>query len=723
LIVKSSKIKNGNLLIMRLVLIFGLFFQINCFSQNLIPNGSFESYSKCPTGYSQNKNNDNIRTIEYAYPWRQPSLGTSDLISSCAESPSFSIPRIGYQSGRACAGVLLAGTYYSNQTTATGCVIRNYREFVQTRLTQPLIQNVKYKFSMWVLPNADFKFRSDAIGAYFTSNQISNTTDTLGYNSTIAGMPQVKNPSGNFLTDTSQWTLIQGVFTALGGESYVTIGNFTNDMQTTITGKNGENPELFGCRIPSDPSILPYYFIDNITLLPCGVSQKSDAGIDTSYICFGSNNTVLSPRIVTGQSQYKWSDGSENPNLVVSTPGIYKVAIILKDDCFINDTLIKTYRVLNSDNNHDTTFCLDDFQNYDVRPAFIELIQVFNSPSSNHSIYVQEPGIYYYRPLLHKECINVSLRKLTILSNRNQWLTLNPESFCQRDTILISVSTINSNIQWYFDFEVQKKLIGKSTIELYNTQDRFIGATYVDQFGCDIRINDTVIRQVTIPKIMILPRNIGICKGQQASLTIQTNAYNFQWNDGSKNDTIKASDPGYYKASAWFNEDCKRTDSVLVKNYPNPDFQLSTDTTFCFGNLIPIVLKAPEGYQQYVWNSETTTGNTFSFNQSGIVSFKIIDHNNCATESQINLINNCEDPFLPNVFTPNGDMVNELFEIKNLLPQSELAIFNRWGSKVFTSSSYTNDWKAEGLGDGVYYYQLYNPFYKNQYKGWVEVIR
>jgi gliding motility-associated-like protein len=64
---------------------------------------------------------------------------------------------------------------------------------------------------------------------------------------------------------------------------------------------------------------------------------------------------------------------------------------------------------------------------------------------------------------------------------------------------------------------------------------------------------------------------------------------------------------------------------------------------------------------------------------------------------------------LPSSFTPNGDGLNDLFEItgKYIMSQ-ELIIFNRWGSILFSSNS--EGWDGTAAGDkveaGTYIYQV-----------------
>jgi gliding motility-associated-like protein len=79
------------------------------------------------------------------------------------------------------------------------------------------------------------------------------------------------------------------------------------------------------------------------------------------------------------------------------------------------------------------------------------------------------------------------------------------------------------------------------------------------------------------------------------------------------------------------------------------------------------------------------------------------------------------DVFVPNVFTPNGDGTNDLFEVRHLPANSTLFITNRWGKEVFSSSDYQNNWTADNISDGIYYYRLVAE--GEVLTGWVEILR
>lgn len=71
----------------------------------------------------------------------------------------------------------------------------------------------------------------------------------------IAAAPQVQNNSG-FITDTVNWVNISGCFTALGGENYITIGNFNSNASTDTAAANPVAP------LTGTGSRIAYYYID-----------------------------------------------------------------------------------------------------------------------------------------------------------------------------------------------------------------------------------------------------------------------------------------------------------------------------------------------------------------------------------------------------------------------------------------------------------------------------
>ncbi|MGL4908184.1 MAG: gliding motility-associated C-terminal domain-containing protein, partial [Bacteroidales bacterium] len=78
------------------------------------------------------------------------------------------------------------------------------------------------------------------------------------------------------------------------------------------------------------------------------------------------------------------------------------------------------------------------------------------------------------------------------------------------------------------------------------------------------------------------------------------------------------------------------------------------------------------------------------------------------------------------VFTPNGDGKNDVFRILELgyandprvdfIDHAELIIVNRYGTEVYSTKDYNNDWDGKGLPDGSYFYKL-TVYFKEEFGG------
>lgn len=81
---------------------------------------------------------------------------------------------------------------------------------------------------------------------------------------------------------------------------------------------------------------------------------------------------------------------------------------------------------------------------------------------------------------------------------------------------------------------------------------------------------------------------------------------------------------------------------------------------------------------------------------------------------------------VPNVFTPNNDGINDLFEIKNMPSDAVTQIFNRWGIKVFETNKSDIFWDGRTTSgneavDGTYFYIITTE--EEVYKGFLQLIK
>src|SRR3972149_1459638 len=110
------------------------------------------------------------------------------------------------------------------------------------------------------------------MGLYLSKTQI---YEPIYWN--LPYIPQVE--SLNIITDIKNWTLISGEYIAVGGEKYLTIGNFRNDANTQRDTINPNAPWWNSA----------YYYIDDVSVycVDSGYTTAT-AGKDT-IICKGDS--------------------------------------------------------------------------------------------------------------------------------------------------------------------------------------------------------------------------------------------------------------------------------------------------------------------------------------------------------------------------------------------------------------------------------------------------
>jgi gliding motility-associated-like protein len=160
--------------------------------------------------------------------------------------------------------------------------------------------------------------------------------------------------------------------------------------------------------------------------------------------------------------------------------------------------------------------------------------------------------------------------------------------------------------------------------------------------------------------------------------------------------------------------------NVTVASYSALTANASSDTTVCPGNPITlsVIADGGAGNYTYLWEDLVSMvafdGNTqvsISPTIDNTVTYRITVTDLCGTtaidEVNVPLRQDC-DVISPNFITPNGDGENQflVFENIELFPQPKLEVFNRWGTRVFQSDNYQNNWAPTDLNPGVYYFTL-----------------
>jgi hypothetical protein len=220
----------------------------NSKGQNLVLNPSFEDTIACSV--FQNNNYPQMPCTG----WYWASGGSCDYFSEqylCISSPA---PNNGAGFQYARTGIAYCGfslfTNFSPQ-------FNNFREYLGGQLIDTLKQGHTYCVSFYVVKSDSGKFYTSNIGMYLSPDSSVDYSTALNLSYT----PQIVNTNG-IIYDTLIWTQISSTYVAGGREKYFIIGNFNNDVNTTLDSNNQTN---------NANTAFSYYYIDDVSVVDCTV--------------------------------------------------------------------------------------------------------------------------------------------------------------------------------------------------------------------------------------------------------------------------------------------------------------------------------------------------------------------------------------------------------------------------------------------------------------------
>jgi len=264
---------------MRFLLPCLLLFSVTGFTQNLVPNSSFEQVKKIPHNWMHNQR----LFHEHMELWTSPNGGSPDVffIGTMGKfgfkRPNVDVSPHAPRSGKFMVGIKTYGCL--SQTT-------HCKEYLQIQLSEPLKPGEEYYVEFWVNPIIS-SVRVNNFGVHFSSYELAGDdgdgeealwlrTDILD-TTIIDGKP-------------NEWTRIAGTFTAGCACEYMIIGNFSMDSHTEA-------------RLKEHGLDYSFYMVDDITLRPAqeaaptftNTSLKVGATFTLDRIYFELDKAVLLP--------------------------------------------------------------------------------------------------------------------------------------------------------------------------------------------------------------------------------------------------------------------------------------------------------------------------------------------------------------------------------------------------------------------------------------------
>jgi len=285
-------------------------------AQNLVPNPSFEEYITCPV---------NVVGLNYQGPPFEPWIadwysmsGTPDYFHECSGSESFNYPLDNAWGSQA----PFDGQAYLALLTLEPFL--NGREYAAVALSSPLSVGVQYYASFYTANNEDGEA---GISDCSTNNIGLNLFTAPPYywnsfddNNSLTPMNNSVLNRIELLTDSIDWTKVEGTFIANQAYTHLAIGNFYDDASTLIA-PFVEN----GCEA--------FYYVDYI----CIASAEEDCNNPLSIQNIQSSEQFsIYPNPALELLHVKSQNGRIiNSLMILNSLGL----VVLRDSTIIHDKL------------------------------------------------------------------------------------------------------------------------------------------------------------------------------------------------------------------------------------------------------------------------------------------------------------------------------------------------------------------------------------------------
>ena len=329
--------------------------------------------------------------------------------------------------------------------------------------------------------------------------------------------------------------------------------------------------------------------------------------------------------------------------------------------------------------------------------------------------------------LVTDSCGDTSMYEFTVIEyllETSVYHTNTPDNYAEVEVIN---STVGPPFTYHWYDENMDQIVGETNLIIEDLCEAWYFVTTTDANNCEVL--DSVYAELYFPLGGIV--DISTTTVYEDSDLWGAGPYTYLWDNGdvSAHGNIC---PGFHRVWVTDINGCEVVEDVIVEDFiltlDPSDFVVECDIT----NLdveLRVNVTGGTGDYTYLWNTGETE-NPININLNpGIFSVQITDENMCSIDTVFRIAAFTED-CVPNVFTPNGDDVNDVWLLEDAFfySDSEVRVYNRYGKLVFKSFGYALPWDGKNesgndVKDGSYFYVIDLGDEYDKIKGTVSIIR
>lgn len=408
---------------------------------------------------------------------------------------------------------------------------------------------------------------------------------------------------------------------------------------------------------------------------------------------------------------WKFGDGNEenrnraNPNHSYDNPGIYTVWCIQstsvndeRDFCLDSTSYLVTVFPSPIDSSlldYDTAQCFDNnlfrFE-HNVDPS---VTNIWSSGDGTSQVGSQVSHSYLSDGVFHFElnaedtngCVGIYEDSVEVIPQPNNEINGLESRYCLNDDPVQLTTTMTGGTWLADNFDPSSEIFSPSQLGVN------VLRYAVDEDGC-LDTAEVSTEVFPVPEFE-LGNDTSVCVGESITISIERGDALISWSTGDTDSFTQVSNGGLLWAEK-SEGGCDHRDSIMVTSITVPVLDLGPDSLLCGDGVREIDIQAAEA--TYTWNDGYTGGGQRSITSTGMYSVTVT--NKCGTASdEVNLefLPYVCDIFVPNVFTPNGDGLNDVFKPSGNVEIRSMQVFNRWGEML-----YSNFGDREYSWDGLY---------------------
>lgn len=436
-----------------------------------------------------------------------------------------------------------------------------------------------------------------------------------------------------------------------------------------------------------------------------GASAILDLGPDRSECVDSSYVIDAGP----GFSSYLWSNGDTTSSIEVFVTGIYWVEVTDSAACSAMDTVVIT---LNQNPEAvitpgpDVPICGGDAVTLDASDPNIFSYTWIPGNESSSTLEVTQGGSYSVVVVDGNFCTDTS-EAVTVSFFPSTQVTLPADTvLCETDSLVLSVDNSWASVLW------ADSMSNMTSFTAFPPGLFWVEVT--DSNGCASR--DTISIQSFTPVVIDLGVDQTPCPGDLVPFDVlDPGAAFYDWSNGAFGPVISldTSVSDLFVQATDTNGCISQSNSVNITYFPG------TETPVISRDGAVLSSSVTSGDLQWFLNGAPisgATGATYTVTEPGNYAVEVSDPDGCApgNSGPFLVILAIADEDIPEGFSPNRDGINDRFEIPNVqfFTGNKLTVYNRYGSPVFSSENYDNNWdgtlngNGEALPDGTYFYHL-----------------